>query len=230
MHSSAESTDTGIATLCRRIEPSYWLCGCPYSPGEINGLPDCFVKQCNVHLADEFLAFREHGGFVRQAQCVEILTDRSLIPWICPAEHYAIFGSAGELTLVAREVKENCSAVSTLLHEVIQPDYASLPQVRLLREALLLLQRAPSSVDSVRNTVLRMKDQAMREYLGFWWYFSVWKKSEAPIIKAELERLVQNMQRRNGGEGSENRSLPESESTDSGYGSMSSVAADIVRP
>lgn len=165
-----------------------------------------------------------------QAQCLSILIDQSLIPWICPSEHDAIFGSAGELRKYAKKMKENCSATSTLLHEVIQPEQASLPQVRLLGEALELLQKAPDSIHDVQRTIMKMRDQAMREYLGFWWYFSVWKKSEAPTIKAELEKLIQGLQRSSGCSGNRDQCSSENESTDSGYESTSSVSADYIRP
>ena len=212
------------------MQPLFWLCGCPYSPGHVPGLPSEFVRQCDVHLADEFAAFKDHGEFVLQAQCQSIQIDQSLIPWICPSEHDAIFGFAGVLRKYAKETNEKCSATSTLLHEVIQPEHASLPQVRLLGEALDLLQKAPDSIEHVQKTVLKMRDQAMREYLGFWWYFSVWKKSEAPTIKAELEKLIKGLQESNSDRDNRNQCSSENESTDSGYESTSSVTADYIRP
>ena len=77
---------------------------------------------------------------------------------------------------------------------------------------------------------MKMRDQAMREYLGFWWYFSVWKKSEAPTTKAELKKLIQGLQESNGRNDNRDQCSFENELTDSGYESTSSVTADDIRP
>ena len=119
MEHPGEQSTTTTMTPCRRMQPLFWLCGCPYSAADIPGLPSEFVRPCDINLADEFAAFKDYGEFVMQAQCLNIQIDQSLIPWICPSEHDAIFGAAGELGKYADKIKENCVATSTLLHEVI---------------------------------------------------------------------------------------------------------------
>ena len=161
------------------MQPLFWLCGCPFSPKDIPGLPAFFVKQCDDHLSDEFLAYQACGEFTVRAQCTNIQVNQSLIPWICAADHDAVFGTDGEFDTFANKMNQNCSAMATLLNEVVSSENASLSQVRLLNGALHLLRKTPQSFGSVRVVVLQMRDQAMREYLGFWWYYRVLEKTRA---------------------------------------------------
>ena len=162
--------------LCRRMKPQSWICGCRYSEEHILGLPNPFVRQCGDDLLLVFSHFQVYGETIAPS-CTDLQLDESPLPWLCPNCHDRVFGSAGGLNAFSGEVIRECSANSNLPDEVVPLKNARLPQMEMLKEAWRLLQKAPESSENIQAVVLRLREVAMREYLGFWWYYRVWKKS-----------------------------------------------------
>lgn len=189
---------------CRMKEPASWACGCPYSSEDLPALPIPFVYQCPDDISKDFL-YHQIFGKVLGAQCLELGdTDCSPIPWVCPSCHENTFGSTGGLNTFTDEVARNCNAASKLLPLMIDSENTSLSQMHLLKEALNLLQLAPNSLHNTQETVHQMRDDAMREYFGPWFYHKVWNPRgslRSAYQAAHLKNSTQN----------DEASLPDSE-------------------
>ena len=176
---------------CCRVQPSDWLCRCSYSLGDIPGLPDSsFVKQCDSHFAEELVGDRDN---LLPLQCHNMETDQSTVPRVCPRHHEEFFGPTGNLGAFADDVRYNCDDALKLLHSVVSPDNASLPHFRLINDAIRHLKQAPKELNGVQDTVVKVRDVAMREYLGFWFYYQLWSPDEIPEMKVEIDLLFQRV-------------------------------------
>lgn len=173
---------------CARLVPKAWACGHAYSKDHIPKLTIPFIRQCPNDVANEFMYYQVFGKFMGVC-CKHMEESDLMLPWVCPSCHDDCFGPKGDLASLAEAIKLHCEATSSLIDSIIPAEEASLSQVRLLNEAFAMLQKSLQSVEDAQQVVLKLRDDAIREYLGFWWYQSAWRKDSVLPSTYQIARL-----------------------------------------